>query len=524
MRISFLSVIVAILSTFAVSHPVAAQQATRQPAVAEFIRVADNKWTFEGVETGQRFVPFGANLVFHDPSGRGQGLDLLVRPDWDPVTVRRLFVAAQQLQLNVLKVFLPSSGVLRDPQSSEVVHLADMVPPLPERLDFVFQTARETGVYVSLTLAEWGMHSLHWWQEGGTFVGRGADNSATVDSHAVLRGFWRTVAERYRDEPMLFSYNLAVEFYLLGRNWGAHQAGRPGGELVMADRWGLPAWRSYLQRTCGDVADINARWGTNYSSLDEIPQPEFIWVGERADYSMPQAMLADYNEFKEELTDDFLRNQVAAIRSVDQRHMITCGYHPHHPTIGWMGSAAYLAGTAPRDLDMLDYTTVHVYTNQLDYQPGVEVRRLRGAVMAARFAWGGKPVIAEEMGHITVDRGETIRETLHLAESLRPHVSGFMLWFLSDLAAEQPFGPLSVDLTENELGRAWRGLAVPGGFLDTMPTERAPAVRTIRLDRLEGLAPKRPTLVQQLVAAGPDDALAVDVERERLTATGESTQ
>ena len=94
---------VANLSTLAVGHPVAAEQITRQPAVAEFIRVADNHWTFEGAETGQRFVPFGANLVFHDPAGPGQGLDLLVRPDWDPVSLRRLFVAAQQLRLNVLR-------------------------------------------------------------------------------------------------------------------------------------------------------------------------------------------------------------------------------------------------------------------------------------------------------------------------------------------------------------------------------------------------------------------------------------
>lgn len=521
MRVLFLLAIVAGLSTLVVVHPVAAQQVATQPAVAEFIRVADNHWTFQGAETGKRFVPFGANLVFKDPTGPGQGLDLLVRPEWDPATVRRLFVAAQQLHLNVLKVFLPSHVVLHDPQSNEAVHLADMKPSLPERLDFVFQTARETRVYVSLTLAEWGMHSLNWWQEGGTFVGRGADKTASVDSHAVLRGFWRTIAERYRDEPMLFSYNLAVEFYLIGGNWGAQQAGRPGGELVLADRWGLPAWRSYLQRTCGSVADINARWGTKYGSIDEIPQPEFVWVGERADYTSPQAMLADYNEFKEKLTYDFLRNEATAIRAVDQRHMITCGYHPHHPLIGWMGSAAFLAGTAPRELDMLDYTTVHVYTNQPDYQPKIDAQQVRGAVLAARFAWGGKPVIAEEMGHITVDRGETTRETLHLAEALRPHVSGFMLWFLSDLAPEKPFGPLSVDLTENDFGRAWRGLAAPGGFLDTMPTQRAPAVRTIRLDRLEGLAPKRPTMVQQLVADGPDDALAVDVERERLPAPNE---
>ena len=108
----------------------------------EFIRVAADQWTFEGALSGTRFIPFGSNLVWHYPAGEdnAQGLDILVRSQWDPAAVRRAFVAARSLHMNVLKVFLPSHRVLRDPQPHDHVVFAEMVPSLPERLDFLFQT------------------------------------------------------------------------------------------------------------------------------------------------------------------------------------------------------------------------------------------------------------------------------------------------------------------------------------------------------------------------------------------------
>ena len=72
---------------------------------------------------------------------------------------------------------------------------------------------------MSLAFAEWGIHSLRWWQEGGTFVGRGNEVDPDIDSYAVLRNFWKALAARYKDEPALFSYNLAVEFYMPNGNW-----------------------------------------------------------------------------------------------------------------------------------------------------------------------------------------------------------------------------------------------------------------------------------------------------------------
>lgn len=139
-----------------------AQSSLTSPSTLEFIRVSADRWTFEGASSGTRFIPFGSNLVWHYPSGqdKAQGLDILVRSPWDPAAVRRAFEAASALHMNVLKVFLPSHLILRDPQSNDHVVLAEMEPALLDRLDYLFQTARETNVYVSLAFAEWGMHKI----------------------------------------------------------------------------------------------------------------------------------------------------------------------------------------------------------------------------------------------------------------------------------------------------------------------------------------------------------------------------
>lgn len=104
----------------------------------------------------------------------------------------------------------------------------------------------------------------------------------------------------------------------------------------------------------------------------------------------------------------------------------------------------------------------------------------------------------EEMGHIVKDRAETTRETIRQLESLIPHASGFMLWFLSDLK-DAPYGPLNPDLTINEFGLQWRKLVEPGGALANSPALRAPAATVISVSRLEGMAPVAPTACSKLM-------------------------
>jgi len=481
-----------------------------KPEAMARIRVSTDGWNFEKIPGGERFIPFGAHMVFDYPgSTPGTGIHILTQEEWDPDTISRVFEGARALNMNVMKVFLTASHVMPDPQTNERITFGKMEPPLLERLDYLFEVARKTEVYVSLSFAEWGSWSLKWWQDGGTFVGRQLTGGPGIDSFAVFRNFWKALAERYKDEPALLSYNFAVEFYLPGGNWGAQKSKEH--EYVLNDRWGVPAWRKWLGEKYETIAAVNKAWGTAHKDFASLEQPDLNW--DDGAYKSPQAAVADYNSFKEWVTYRFLKNQADAVRSVDTRRMITCGFHPHHPAKMWRGAARHLAGLPPQELDFLDYVTVHAYTNPPDHNPdgapALMARNLRDAVISTRFAFGGKPVVIEEMGCHLTDLDKTAEGTIDMVKALRGHASGFMLWALSEIG-DNPFGPLGVKLKPNSFGRAWAKLAEPGGLVATLPTERTAAQTVIKLDRLEGLAPTKPTEAQKLWTTWDEVAKPID--------------
>jgi hypothetical protein len=486
----------------------------------EFVRVSADHWNFELASSGKRFVPFGANLIFYDPTHPMKwSLNILTRERWEPDTIRRAFQGAHDLHMNLMKVFLPGPEVLPDPQTNDAVRFAALTPSLFERLDDLFEVARQTGVYVSLSFAEWGMAGSQWFHEGGTFMGRQAEDGPGIDSFAVFRNFWQALAERYRNEPAIFSYNLAVELYLPDGNWGAGRALPAGASydpsFLFGERWGDLAWRRWLMAFYGSLENVNQAWGTHYTSLAEICQPEMTWLAQESRYGVPQIVVADYVSFKECVTYDFLKNQTDAIRSMDTRHMVTCGLHPDQSGIAPAGWGPKTCGITHRELDFLDYLTPHLYTHidylltrtpTLDDSPGRDAatleRRRREGLLYARFMECGKPLLMEEMGHSVSEPAEALTGTIALAEALKGHVSGLQIWFLSDVpkdAKEWLYGPLDTDLNVNAWGEAWKKLAEPGGLMSTWPERRVPAKTVIGLERQEGLAPIHETPAEKIL-------------------------
>lgn len=328
-------------------------------------------------------------------------------------------------------------------------------------------------------------------------MGRDGESGVEANSFAVLRGFWAALAQRYVNEPMLFSYNLAVEYYAPGGNWGAQKGESPDEAFLFKDRWGKPRWQQWLRKQYLTLDALNSAWTSNFGQWEEIEQPEFAWKD--GGYAKPRQMLADYNTFRESVNYAFFKNQVDSIRKHDKKHMVTAGLHPHHPAVGWQGSARHLAALTPAEMDFFDYTTVHVYTNTLDMKPGVHPDLVNRAELETRFAFAGKPVMVEEMGHITKDRSETVVETVALVKRLRPHASGFLLWFLADPDKDSPYGLLNPDLSLNEFGAAWKSLAASGGLLSSPPPPRAVAGTVFKIDRLNAMAPSAPTEAQKVI-------------------------
>ena len=248
-------------------------------------------------------------------------------------------------------------------------------------------------------------------------------------------------------------------------------------------------WRRWLLAEYGDLAAINASWKTSYATIDAIPQPDMTWNG-TAYTASPQAMIADYNSFKEWVSYRFLKNQADAIRTADQGHMVTAGLLPGHPAIFWKGSAKYHPGIAAKELDFLDYETIHIYTHPADQKPspGPFTYALHSGVLSARFGHHpGKPLIAEEIGHHVPDYKESLDETFNIVYALVGHVSGFQLWLLTD--ADNVPGPLDKSFQPNDWGRAWMKLAEPDGRVARLPRERAKGQTTYTLHRLSGEAP-----------------------------------
>ncbi len=459
----------------------------------EFIRVSPDGWNFETARSHKRFIPFGGSAVFaySGPSG-ASWLNYMSQPTWDPVTIRKVFEGAHSANLNLMKVFVGLVWTVNDPQTNDTIRFTTMSPPLLERLDQVFQIARDTNVYISLCPAEWGVGWNQWFLNGGNFFGLGPEDGPGVDAYAVYRNFWKIIAERYKNEPALFSYNLAVEFYMPGGNWRANKMDLDGNNqdigtwwYMFNEEWGIPHWRQWLSDQYANVAALNQAWGTAYASFSEITQPDIVWQG--SGYSKPQRMIGDYNSFKEWVSYLFLKNQADAIRSVDKGHMITAGQHPQHPAIGWAGSAMYHAGIAPKELDFLDYTTLHSYTSS-----ATDVNGLHGAILAARFAhYPGKPLILEELGTLVNNQQASLAGATAIVTALAGHVSGYQLWVLGQ--TETDWGPLGLDYALNDWGREWKKLAEPGGVVATLPLARTPAQKIFKLERINGMCPVQQT-------------------------------
>lgn len=491
----------------------------------DFIKVSPDGWNFEEATSGKRFIPFGSNFVFNYYTEKGKpehewSLGILVEPVFRRDIVEKVFASAAHMHMNIMKVFLPINLTLPDPQGGDRARIADMHPSLFERLDYVFDLAEKYGIYLSLTLAEWGGGTLQWFHDGGEFFGS-ASKDAAVDSYRILADFWKQIAMYAKDRPQLFSYNLAVEFYIPDGNWGAQKSSNGNEWYMFSERYAHDAFRAFLKTKYVEVGKLNQAHEESYNSFDEVKAPPVItWDKQAGCYNISRQVVIDYNEMKEAVTYFFFKNCVDAIRSVDTRHMVTAGLHPDQVGMAPKGFGYKIAGLNNREYDIFDYVTVHLYTNlaYLIDRPSLPtegygtaeahctskeelIKRRRECLLYARFIHSGRPLMLEEFGHHVVDEEESYTETYNLLHELIGHVSGFMLWSLGDHPIMEKYIPSMMDLNldVNEWGEKWKRLFEPGGEVYELPTERAPANATIRLNYEDAYAPVEETAGEKIL-------------------------
>jgi hypothetical protein len=212
--------------------------------------------------------------------------------------------------------------------------------------------AEDTGLYLDVT----GLGSYHKKDVPGWYDG--LEESARWD---VQTRFWKAVAAVCKHSPAIFCYDLMNEPVLAGNE--QHKDWLPGPPL---------GGKYFVQRITTD-----ARGRTD----KEIAR---AWVERLA----------------------------AAIRSVDDRHMITVGVIPWAPVFKGAKPLFY----APEVCGPLDFVSVHFYPR---------AAKLDDDLAALRVYEVGKPLVIEEIFPLTA----SLDETGTFIERSRAHVDGWISFY-----------------------------------------------------------------------------------------------
>lgn len=279
-------------------------------AEMEWVRVGDDKFSFALAKSGRRFVPWGFN---YDRDAKGRLLEEYWHDEWRKV--EKDFAAMKKLGANVVRIHLQLGRFMIRADKANDKEL--------EQLQRLVKLAERSGLYLDLT----GLGCYH-----KKDVPAWYDALSEKERWVVQVRFWRAVADRCKDSPAVFCYDLMNEPVV------------PGGRRKDGD-WLGPAFagKHFVQ----------------FIALDQGERP-------RADIARA-----------------WVRTQTTALRKVDRKHLITVGL------VDWsLDRPGLSSGFIPKKIaDDLDFLSVHMYP------AGGEVDKALDTL--AGFAVG-KPVVIEE--------------------------------------------------------------------------------------------------------------------------------
>jgi len=476
----------------------------------EFIRVAQDHWTFESARTHQRFIPFGSNLVLTSKEDLN-----IFGPRYDSKHYDSILASCESAGINLLKVFIPIGQVLPDPQ---VPGEARIAPGYLENLDDFLTLCRKHHVRAVIAFSEWGGGGCKWWHEGGEYFGRRPwKTDPGIDSIDVLKHFWTTLAKRLRDNPAVFSYTPCVEWSLPNGNltWFPDTVGHG----VLPSDLGLWYWRQWALAKYGSLDKINKVWGTSHKAISDISVVDYGYDSAKHSYADPERKVLDYSNFREWATLRYFRPQIAAIRAADPNHMVTISNHMRQWDL-WEGAACYFMGfTASEEKPLVDYVTHHANFDESDLQswgsiPGV----VRGVQISARFCHAGKPmpVMIEEYSFASADQAKTAEALAAIVRGTIGHASGWTTWYL-----QYPASPNDADASDKTHTCAWFNAdftLTPWGKaavklrcdLASADLSRLKAKSVVKLDRAKELVPHGLGKLLEIAKRTPNETDPVD--------------
>jgi hypothetical protein len=276
----------------------------------EWIRVSPDRKGFVAERSGKKFVPWGFNYD-HDDAGR------LLEDYWETEwpKVEAAFRDMKKMGANTVRIHLQFGKFMDSPDRPKEKSLG--------QLDRLLRLAEQTGLYLDLT----GLGCYHkrdvpaWYDE--------LDEAGRWKAQVK---FWQAIAQRAKDSPTVFCYDLMNEPVV------------PGGKRKSGDWLGPPFGDKHFVQVI---------------TLDQAGRQRF------------------------EIARKWIKELVAGIRSRDRRHLITVGL------VDWsLDRPGLTSGFIPDKVaGELDFVCVHLYPRANKVEESLNT--------LAGFAVG-KPVVIEE--------------------------------------------------------------------------------------------------------------------------------
>jgi hypothetical protein len=415
------------------------------------IRVARDDRGFV-TSKGKPFSPIGVN--YYRP---GTGWAPQVWQKFDLEQTRQDFARMKELGVNCVRVFLTYKSFYTDVGELRAEGL--------EKLDRFLALAEQAGIYVHPTGPD------HW---------EGMPNWKPVTIEAeenlkALETFWKLFAARYRGRNVIFAYDLKNE----------PEVG-----------WDSPTlrekWNDWLKRKYSSMQALFYAWNKNTPlQFGAIPVPA-------AENAFKSRELLDYQEFREEVADEWTRRQAESIRSADPDALVTVGLIQWSVPVLLPGSVRYYAAFRPeRQAKYLDFLEVHFYplargayeyrseadeVANLAYLESVvrEVALPGKPVVLAEFGWygGGKPTF-DRGTHPPATEGQHARYCQRAVETASRFATGWLNWGFYDQPeatdCSQLTGLLTGEGKLKEWGRAFQQLATKYAGRRLMPARSTAA-------------------------------------------------
>lgn len=342
------------------------------------IHVSSDSQSFAHKNSGAKYTPFGCN--YFDPA---TGWAPHIWQRYSHERTLRHFEQMKELGVNTVRVFLSIQSFMK---KNGLVEESAM-----EKACKMLEAAKRTGIRIEFSGPD------HW--EGipdwCTPLFDNEPNAYFLHPEFVerLAAFWQDFAKRLRSDPALFSYDLRNEPWL---------------------KWDSPLVRQL--------------WG------GAVPEEDYG--------GLDGSGLADFFEFREQLTRQWTAKMAGAIRSSDPEHMITIGFHqlslPHDADLRFTMPGFHAKPLSP----LLDYVALHwyPYSREEHVQPTsfddpleLNIQMIRSAL---RNAYAGKPQVIEEFGWY--GGGEVYswgRNLPFVSEELQAHWCGMIVEKTQDLSA-----------------------------------------------------------------------------------------